>query len=169
MFAQLWPRCPNPGTYPGPRRPLPAPGRPLAGSQRGLEQFFPPIAPHPPSAQRMGASGDRSHAALVSRSLRAASSLTSPRSASHPGRQDTPGSSSCWARRETGGFWESDESVNGIPALVTHLERKSEPYRHSPTAPTGTGNGSVVVWVLAALGSLGWMGAVSPTAVGTWH
>lgn len=44
---------PQPRHYPGPRRPLPAPGRPLAGSQRGLEQFFPPITPHPPSAQRM--------------------------------------------------------------------------------------------------------------------
>lgn len=60
--------------------------------------------------------------AMVTRSLRAASSLTSPRSAFPPGRQDTLGSS----RAGRGGFRESDESVNGILAPVTQPERKSQ-------------------------------------------
>lgn len=125
--------CTAAAPLPQPRhvpRPPPAPSGP--GTALGRLPAWPgAVLPSQhsssPSAQRLGASGDRSHAALLTRSLRAAPSLTSPGSASPPGRQDTPGSSSCWARRGTGGFWESDESVNGFPAPVTHPERKSQP------------------------------------------
>lgn len=62
-----------------------------------------------------------------------------------------------------------DESVNGIPAPVTHSERKSQPKGHSPHR-----NREWQIWLFGCwLPSAVWvgrvLGAVSPMAVGTWR
>lgn len=61
-----------------------------------------------------------------------------------------------------------DESVNGIPAPVTHSERKSQPKGHSPHRNREWWIWLFGRWLLSAVWVGLVLGAVSPMAIGTW-
>lgn len=142
LFAQLRPCCPNPGTYPGPPPAPSGPGTAFgqlpAWAGAALPSHHPSSLPsiedrsiRGPTPCRLGHREPGSR--LFPDVLYALPLLQAGR---------TPAACPpCGATRGTGVFWESDESVNGIPAPYDSPRRETP--SHNVAAPTRTGNGGL--------------------------
>lgn len=168
MFAQLRPRCPSPGTTPAPAGPFrprdgPWPAPSVGWSSSSLPSLLIPLSTEDGSIRGLK-SCRLGHKEPESRLFPDLSTLClSSRKAGQPWLLPVLSKERDW-----GLLGIRDESVNGIPAPVTHSERKSQPKGHSPHRNREWWIWLFGRWLLSAVWVGLVLGAVSPMAIGTW-